>query len=72
MVRWLVGLILHGGPIDLLLVLASAPRLDHGMCSPVCGVVHIKDPSLPIERVAHVVAAAGFLSRYLNDPLPYV
>ena len=25
-----------------------------------------------LERVAHVIAAAGFLSRYLNDTLPYV
>ena len=27
MVRWVVGLILHGGPIELFLVPASAPRL---------------------------------------------
>ena len=27
MVRWVVGLILHGGPIELYLVTASAPRL---------------------------------------------
>ena len=27
---------------------------------------------LSIERVAHVVAAAGFLSRYMNGSLPYV
>ena len=39
-----------------------------GMCYPVCGMMHIKEP---LERVAHVVAA-GFLSRYLNGPLPYV
>ena len=24
------------------------------------------------ERVAHVVTAAGFLSRYVSGPLPYV
>ena len=41
-----------------------------GMCYPVCGMVHIKEPLLS-KRVAHVVAA-GFLSRYLNGPLPYV
>ena len=35
----------------------------HGMCNPVCGMVHI--------RVAHV-AAVDFLSRYLNGPLPHV
>ena len=27
MVRWVSGLILHGGPIELLLIPASAPRL---------------------------------------------
>ena len=27
MVRWVVGSILHGGPIELILVPASAPRL---------------------------------------------
>ena len=32
---------------------------------------HIKEPLLLTERVAHV-AAAGFLSRYLNGPLLYV
>ena len=32
---------------------------DHGMCYPVCGMMHIKES----ERVAHV-AAAGFLSLY--------
>ena len=34
-----------------------------GMCYPVCGLVHIKEP---------YVAAAGFLSRYLCGSLPYV
>ena len=41
------------------------------MCYPVCGMVHIKEPLLLIERVAHV-AAAGFLSHYLSGHLPYV
>ena len=27
MVRWVIGSILHGGPIELFLVPASAPRL---------------------------------------------
>ena len=39
------------------------------MCNPVCGMVHIKEPLLLIERVAHV-AAAGFLSHYLCYTLP--
>ena len=30
MVQWVVGLILHGGPIELFLVPASAPRLYVG------------------------------------------
>ena len=41
------------------------------MCSPVCGVVHIKD-TLLISKSRHVVAAVDFLSRYLNGPLLYV
>ena len=41
---------------------------DRGMCYPVCGMMHIKEPLLLSERVAHV---AGFLSRYLNGPLSY-
>ena len=34
-----------------------------GMCYPVYGMVHIKDPLLLSERVAHL-AAAGFLSEW--------
>ena len=42
-----------GGPIDLFLVPASAPRLvnkGHGMIYPVCGMVHIKEPLLLIGK----------------------
>ena len=43
------------------------------MCYPVCEIVHIKGPLLLIKKkIAHEVAAAGFLSRYLNGPLTYV
>ena len=42
-----------------------------GMCYPVFGIVHIKEPLLLIGKSGYV-AAAGFLSRYLNGPLPYV
>ena len=42
-----------------------------GMCYPVYGMMHIKEPLLLIGNVAHV-AGAGFLSHYLNGPLPYV
>ena len=41
------------------------------MCYLVWGMEHIKDPLLLKKRLAHVVAAAGFLSRYLNGALPY-
>ena len=40
-----------------------------GMIYPVCRI--LKNPCCYSERVAHV-AAAGFLSHYLNGPLPYV
>ena len=42
-----------------------------GMCYPVCGMMHMKEPLQLLGRVDHVTAA-GFLSRYLNGPLPYV
>ena len=55
MVLWVVGSILHDGPIELLL-----DWCNKGMCYPVCGIVHIKYPFLS-KRVADVVAAVGFL-----------
>ena len=63
MVRWVVGSILHG--VDPLSYFSFQPVL-RGMCYPVCGMVHIKEPLLLI-RVAYV-AAAGFLSHYQNGP----
>ena len=42
-----------------------------GMCYPVCGMVHIKEPCCQSERVAHV-AAAGLLSHYLSGPLRHI
>ena len=42
------------------------------MCYHVCGVVHIKDSLLLLERVTYVGVAAGFLTHYMNGPLPYV
>ena len=42
---------LWGGSIELVLVPASAPRLvDSGMCNPICGMVHIKEPLLLIGK----------------------
>ena len=75
MVRWVVGSILHG--VDPLSYFSFQPvfhdwcNKGRGMCYPVCGMVHIKEPLLLTEKVAYV-AAAGFLSHYQNDPLPYV
>ena len=46
MVRWLVGSIPHGGPIQLFLVPAGSHdwyTKGRGMCYPVCALVHIKD-----------------------------
>ena len=67
MVRWIVGSILHGGPIELFLVLASAPRL---VCLSGLWDCAYKRTLAANKKVAHVVRAAGFLSRYLNGPLP--
>ena len=44
----------------------------HGMCYPVCGMMHIKEPLLLIGKSGNEVVAAGFLSHYLSGPLPYV
>ena len=41
------------GPIELFLVPANAPRRcnkGRGMCYPVCGMVHIKEPLLLIGK----------------------
>ena len=45
--------ILHGGPIELFLfqpVLHDWFNKCHGMCYPVCGMVHIKEPLLLIGK----------------------
>ena len=74
MVRLVVGSILHG--VDPLSYFSFQPVLHDwcnkggGMCYPVCGMMHIKEPLLLSKRVAYV-AAAGFLSRYLSGLLPY-
>ena len=54
MVRWVVGSILHG--VDPLTYFSFQPVLHdwynkgHGMCYPVCGMVHIKEPLLLIGK----------------------
>ena len=52
MVRWVIGLILHGGPIELFLipVLHDWCNTGHGMCYSVYGMVHIKELLLLIEK----------------------
>ena len=40
-----------------------------GIYSPVCVMVYLKEHLQLIGKVAHVVTAVGFLSRYLNGPL---
>ena len=41
-----------------------------GMCYPVCGMVHIKEPLLLIGK-SSLFFAAGFLSHYQNGLMPY-
>ena len=54
MVRWVVGSILHG--VDPLSYFSFQPVLHdwcnkgRGMCNPVCGMVHIKEPLLLIGK----------------------
>ena len=54
MVRWVVGSILHG--VDPLSYFSFHPRLHdwcnqgRGMCYPVCGIVHIKEPLMLIDK----------------------
>ena len=60
--------------LSVFLVPASAPRLVYQMpwCNPICGMVHIKEPLLLIDKsslcLVAYVAAAGFLSHYQNGP----
>ena len=54
MVRWVVGSILHG--VDPLSYFSFQPVLhdwcnkERGMCYPVCGMMHIKEPLLLIGK----------------------
>ena len=43
-----------------------------GMCCPVCGTVHIKEPLLLLEKSSPSGDDRGFHSDYLNEHLPYV
>ena len=63
MVRWVVGSILHG--VDPLSYFSFQPVLHdwcnkgRGMCYPVCGVVHIKEPLLLIDK-SSLYGGSGF------------
>ena len=46
MVQWVIGSIPHGGAISR----SSQCSMTDGMCYPVCGMVHIKEPLLLIEK----------------------
>ena len=63
MVRWIVGSILHG--VDPLNCFSFQPVLHdwcnkgRGMCYPVCGMVHIKEPLLLIDK-SSLCGGSGF------------
>ena len=63
MMRWVVGSILHG--VDPLSYFSFQPVLHdwcnkgRGMCYPVCGMVHIKDPLLLIDK-SSLCGGSGF------------
>ena len=54
LVQWVIGSILHG--VDPLSYFSFQPvfhnwcNKGHGMCYPLCGMVHIKEPLLLIEK----------------------
>ena len=63
MVRWVVGSILHG--VDPLSYFSFQPMLHdwcnkgRGMCYPVCGMMHIKEPLLLIGK-SSLCGGSGF------------
>ena len=63
MVRWVIGSILHG--VDPLSYFSFQPVLHdwcnkgRGMCYPVCGMVHIKEPLLLIDK-SSLCGSSGF------------
>ena len=71
MARWVVGSIPHGGPIELFLI-PTTGVIGCGMCYPVCGKMHIKEPVQIIRKSSPCDGSGGYLSRYMNGPLTYV
>ena len=75
MVRWVVGSILHVDPLNYCSfqpVFHDSFNKDSGMYYPVCGVVHIKEHLLLIEKSSPCGDSSRFPLSLLNDPLPYV
>ena len=82
MVLWVIGSILHG--MDPLSYFSFQPVLHdwrnrgHGMCYPVCGIVHIQQPLLLIRKTgpdgtvvmssANGLVGTGFASQYWLQP----
>ena len=64
--------------LDPLSYFSFQPELNNccnkgrGMCYPVCGMVYVQEPLLLIGKSNPCSGDSGFLSRYLNGPLPYV
>ena len=50
----------HGGPIELFLIPAISETGVTGMCSPDCGMVHIKIPLLRIGKSSLCSGSSGF------------
>ena len=63
------------GSIELFLVPANAHDKGRGMCYPVCGMVHIKEPLLLIEKSSPCGGSAFPLSlsewNFTLCPTPY-
>ena len=68
MVRWVVGSILHG--VDPLSYFSFQPvphdwcNKGRGMCHPVCGMMHIKEPLLLIGKSSPCGGSGFSLSLY--------
>ena len=82
MVRWVVGSILYGGPIELFLVIVIAPQLvnkGHGVCYPLWNGVYVKYPLL-LVRKSNPCRSGSRFSLLLSEwsftiyllPLPYL
>ena len=67
--QWIIGSIPHCGPIELFLYQPVFHK-GYGMCYPISGMVHIKDPVLLIRKSNPCSGDSGFPFPYLNGPIP--